>query len=231
MGDRLDRAIQQPAVVGNDQGGAGKAGQPCLQPHRRFQVEVVGRFVQQQQVRVGEQRRCQRDAHAPAAGKLGDGPSLGGFVEAQARQDGGGSGRGGVGGDGNQPVVHLGEAVRVGGFGFRQQRQPFGVALQDGVEQGHRSLRRFLADGGHAGTRGQADIAAVDGDFAGDGAQQGGFSGAVAADQADAPAGVDRQVGTVQQCAAAHADDGAGDDQKGHERGLAPACAVRKHRL
>ena len=137
MRDRFHRAIQQAAVMGDHEGRAGKARQPGLQPHRRFQVEVVGRLVQQQQVRVGEQRRGQRDAHAPAAGKLGDRPSLGGLVEPQAGEDGGGARRGGIGADGDQPVMDLGEAVRVGGLGLGQQGQPFGVALQDGVEQGH----------------------------------------------------------------------------------------------
>ena len=144
VGDRFHRAIEQVAVVRDDQCGAGKAGEPGFQPQRRFQVEVVGRLVEQQQVRVGEQRGCQGDAHAPAAGELADRPRLGGFVEAEAGEDGGGARRGGVGADGDQPVVHLGEAVRVGGFGFGQQGEAFGIALQDGVEQRQRPLRRFL---------------------------------------------------------------------------------------
>ena len=55
------------------------------------------------------------------------------------------------------------------------------------------------------------------GDLAGDGAQQRGFAGAVAADQADAAAGIDREIGPVQQGAATKADDGTGNDEQRHE--------------
>ncbi len=70
MRDGFHRTVQQATVMGNDQRRAGKARQPTFQPHRRFQVEVVGRLVQQQQVGVGEQRRGQGDAHSPATRKL-----------------------------------------------------------------------------------------------------------------------------------------------------------------
>ena len=45
--------------------------QPRLEPQRAFHVEVVGRLVQQKQVRLGEQRRRHGDPHAPSAGELG----------------------------------------------------------------------------------------------------------------------------------------------------------------
>ena len=48
------------------------------------------------------------------------------------------------------------------------------------------------------------------GDLAGDSAQQRGFSGAVASDQTNSPAGIDREVGAIQQDATAHADDSTG---------------------
>ena len=70
--DRLHRAVQQPAVVRDQQHGAGEAGEPGLQPQRGFQVEVVGRFVEQQQVGGGEQRGGEGHAHPPAAGELLD---------------------------------------------------------------------------------------------------------------------------------------------------------------
>ena len=56
--------------------------------------------------------------------------------------------------------------------------------------------------------------------LADDGAQQGGLAGAVAADQADAAALVHREVGAVQDAAAAEADGGAGDDEEGHGGGV-----------
>ena len=75
---------------------------------------------------------------------------------------------------------------------------------------------RLLRDGRDAGAGGEADVAAVQRHLAGDRAQQRGLAGAVAADQADAAARVDREVGAVQDGAATQADGGAGDDEKRH---------------
>ena len=41
-----------------------------LQPERAFEIEIVGRLVEQQQVGLGEQRGGERHAHAPAAGEF-----------------------------------------------------------------------------------------------------------------------------------------------------------------
>ena len=81
-GDRLDRAVQQASVMRDQQHGAGETREPGFQPQRGFQVEVVGRFVEQQQVGGGEQCGGQCDTHAPAAGEFFHRAGLGGFVEA-----------------------------------------------------------------------------------------------------------------------------------------------------
>ena len=60
----------------------------------------------------------------------------------------------------------------------------------------------------------------VEREFAHDRPQEGGFAGAVAPNQADAAAGIHREVGTVEDGAAAEADGGAGDDEKRHGGGL-----------
>ena len=121
------------------------------------------------------------------------------------------------------------QTVRVGGLRLRQQRQPFRIALQHGIEQGHWPLRRFLADSCDARTRRQAHVPTVEGDLTGDSTEQRGFSGPVASHKTDPPAGVDRQVGSVQQRTAAHTNDGAGDDEERHGRGLAPEPSPWKH--
>ena len=143
--DRLHRAVQQAAVVRDQQCGAGEAGEPAFQPERCLQVEVVGRFVEQQQVGVGEQRGRQGHAHAPAAGEFLDRARLGGLVEAQAGEDGGGAGRSCIGADRAQAFVDLGQAVRFGGVRLGEQCEAFGVALQHGVEQGRVAGGGFLA--------------------------------------------------------------------------------------
>jgi hypothetical protein len=213
MRDGLHRAVQQAAIMRHHQRRTRKPRQPAFKPHRGFQIQVVGRFIQQQQVGVGEQRRRQRHAHPPAAREFRDRPRLGCFIETKARQNRGGAGRRRVGADGHQPVMDFRHAMRIGGLGLRQQHQTFGVALQDGFQQRHRPLGGLLPNRGHAGARRQTYVAAVKGELTGNGSQQGGFAGAIAPDQTDPTAGVDRQVGFIQQGAPAHADDGAGDDQ------------------
>ena len=103
-----------------------------------------------------------------------------------------------IGADRAQAFVDLGQPVGFGGVGLGEQGEAFGVALQHGVEQRGVAGRGLLRDGGDAGAGGEADVAAVQRQFAGDGAQQGGLAGAVAPDQADAAARVHGEVGTVQ---------------------------------
>ena len=117
------------------------------------------------------------------------GRCLRGLVEAEAGEDGGGAGGGGIGADRAQALVDLGEAVRVGGVGFGEQGEALGVALQHGVEQAWRRPR--APPGATVAMRARAASRMSppsSGDFAGDGAQQRGLAGAVAADQADAAA-------------------------------------------
>ena len=73
----VHRIVQQLAVVADDQRGVRVFLQPRFEPERAFQVEIVGRLVQQQQVGLGEQRRRQRHAHPPAAGELRHRPRRG----------------------------------------------------------------------------------------------------------------------------------------------------------
>ena len=47
----LYHRIQKGAVVRNDQQGPGVALQPLLQPDRRLQIQMVGRFIQHEQIR------------------------------------------------------------------------------------------------------------------------------------------------------------------------------------
>ena len=66
QGDARHR-IQKLAVVADHDQRAGVALQPAFQPHQRVQVQVVGGFIQQQQIAGGHQRARQLQAHAPAA--------------------------------------------------------------------------------------------------------------------------------------------------------------------
>ena len=84
MQNGIDRVVEKLAVVAHDQRGMGIFLQARFEPQRAFEVEVVGRLVEQEKVRLGEQSRCKRDPHAPAAGKLRHGASKVVVGKAQA---------------------------------------------------------------------------------------------------------------------------------------------------
>ena len=68
--DLVDRGVEQVAVMADDDHGARIVRQMVFEPQRALEIEIVGRLVQQQQIGRGEQRRGERHAHAPAAGKF-----------------------------------------------------------------------------------------------------------------------------------------------------------------
>src|SRR3546814_10752878 len=73
MQDMVDDIVEEVALVTDDDELAGIAAQEAFEPHRRFEVEVVRRLVEQQQVGVGEEQRGERDAHLPPPEKLSSG--------------------------------------------------------------------------------------------------------------------------------------------------------------
>ena len=70
--DPLGDVVQEVAVVGDRDDGARIAAQMLLEPLHALGVEVVGRLVQQQQVRTLQQQPAQRNSAAFAAGQRGD---------------------------------------------------------------------------------------------------------------------------------------------------------------
>ena len=185
-----------------------------LQPERAFEVEIVGRLVEQQQVGLREQRRGERDAHAPAAGKFRAWPLLIGGGEAEAGEDRCRAGRGRVRADIGEPGLDLGDAMRVvRGFRLGQQRGALAMRLQHDLDQAFRPVRRFLRQPADAPARRDLDVALLGGDIAGDDAEQSGLAGAVAADQADARARRNARGGAFQQRASGNADREIVDDE------------------
>ena len=70
--DPLGGVVEEVAVVGDGDHGAGEADEELLQPLDRFGVEVVGRFVEQQHVRFFEQQLGQCHTALFAAGQVAD---------------------------------------------------------------------------------------------------------------------------------------------------------------
>ena len=70
MNDIAAQQIENMAVVADNQQSAAIFFQMIFQPERSLQIQVVGRLIQQQNVRRTKQRRGQCQAHSPAAGKF-----------------------------------------------------------------------------------------------------------------------------------------------------------------
>ncbi len=67
--DAVDDAVEEVAIVRDQQQRARVAAEPVLEPQHRVEVEVVGRLVEQQQVRARHQRLREVEPHPPAAGE------------------------------------------------------------------------------------------------------------------------------------------------------------------
>ena len=76
--------VEEPAVVGDDDGAAGERQQRLLERAQRVDVEVVGRLVEQQQVAAGAQQLGEVEAVALAARELADLLLLVGALEVEA---------------------------------------------------------------------------------------------------------------------------------------------------
>ena len=86
----LDRDVQEIAVVRTQQVRAGIIVKISFEPVPSFEIEVIGRLVEQQQIGTLQQEFREREAHLPAAGEFfGTArPIL--FAEAQAVEHGAG---------------------------------------------------------------------------------------------------------------------------------------------
>ena len=67
--DVPDGAVEKIPVVRDREQRARIIAQPLLEPDHRIQIEVVGGFIEQQQVRAAHERARELQAHAPAAGE------------------------------------------------------------------------------------------------------------------------------------------------------------------
>ena len=88
VGDVRGHAVEEVAVVADDEEGPGPAQQELLQPDEALQVEVVGRLVHEEQVRLLQEQAGERHPHAPAAGELGDGALEVPLTETHTAKDG-----------------------------------------------------------------------------------------------------------------------------------------------
>ena len=194
--------IQKFAIVADDEQRAFVAFEPAFQPDQGVEVQVVGGFVQHEQVARAHERTGQLQPHAPAARKAVDRTLEFVDLEAQSHQQGLGAGGGVVGAGVMQGGVGVGHGLTVAaGFG--------GVHLllcvaQAGVTVDHEGggglvrLGHVLRHLGEAPLARPLEVAAVFVQMALQQRKQAGFAGTVAADQTDVFAGVDGGVRAVE---------------------------------
>ena len=181
-------AREERAVVADDEDRAVIVGEVALEPLDRRQVEVVGRLVEQQHVRLADQRAGERGAPGLAAGQVREQPRP---VKLQARQHG------------IEPVP------------FAVIPQAFrNVALHRRVAGDGRFLRQ-VSDG-RAGL--DEALARIEFYESGERLEQCRFAAPVAADQAGALAACDSDRQCGKKRALAERDGGVleGDDRRRH---------------
>ncbi len=242
--DPLRDVVEEVAVVGHGQDGAGVGRQVALEPLHRLGVEVVGGLVEQQQVGLLQQQLAQRDPAPLATGQVVDEHVTGRtaqrvhrLVESAVEVP-----RSDVVEVGLQ-VAHLGEQRVVVGLGVGQRLgdlvEPVELALGlvDGLLDvllhrlalGQRRLLLQHADGGPGVEDRVAVVGLVE---PGHDLEQGGLAGAVGAHHADLGAVEERQRDVVEHdlVAVGLAHVAQGEDVVSHD-GLSLRAEARASRF
>ena len=203
MDDVIDHRIEEVAVVGNQQQGAGVALEPVLEPEDRIEIQVVGRFIQQQQVGRAHQRLGEVETHAPATGEAADRQRHLLVGKAQSGEQLARAGVGAVAVDVVQFGVQTRQCVAIvcllGGGKLALNAPQLDVAIEHIVHGQAIEGIDLLAHVRDAPVRRQLAIAAVGHQLATQQREEGGFASAIGADQAGLLAGVQGQLGAVQQ--------------------------------
>ncbi len=190
------------------------AREEALEPERAFEVEVVRRLVEEKKVRLVEEERGKRHAHAPAAREVGAGPRLRGGIETEPGENACGARLRRVGADVGEAGVDLGDAVRVAGvLGLGKQLVALAVGGEHRLKQRVRAAGRLLLDAADPGAFRNGDRAGIGGEVAGDRAEERGLPGAVAPDKAGLRSRRERQARALKERASGNAERQVGDLQ------------------
>ena len=161
----IDDRIEELAVVGDDQEGARKAPQPGLEPHDRVEIEVIGRLVEEQEVRRRGERARHGRTHPPAAGQRIQAPRLVARRETESAQDSARERFGGIPVDGLQLRVRRRCRHRIAtALAARQprtDRRDARVSAHDVVDEPRLAGRRILGDRRDRESVRQLDLPAV----------------------------------------------------------------------
>ena len=192
--------VQHAAVVADQYQAAAIEAQVAFEPQRGFEIEVVGRLVEQQQVGLGEQYRRQCHPHPPPAGQLVERPALHRVVEPEPGEDARRPARRRMGVDLDEPRFDLGGAQRRRpGFALGQQAGALAIGGEHRLVRGCGAARRLLSEKPDAVAAGQLDRAVLGLQHPAYQVEQGRFADAVAADQPDFGALGDLRTRPVEQ--------------------------------
>ena len=201
--DALRHGVEKVPVVGDEQQGAGVAGQPLLEPHHGLQIEVVGGLVEQEEIGAAHQRASQVEAHAPAAGEVRHRPLLVAGRKTQPVHQARGAGLGAIAVDGVQPFVQPGHLRAVAGpLGCPKlglQAAQLGIALEHELQRRAWIGRGLLRHLGHNPLGRHLQAARIRLQFATQQPEQAGLAAAVATDDTDPLAGGDLQARPLEQ--------------------------------
>ena len=209
--------VEEGAVVRDQDDRAGEARQQVLQPDDRLQVEVVGRLVEQQHIGRGRQRLRQRHALLQPAGKLVDHP-VGRQLQALERL-----GDTLLPGPAAQRLDAALQRIQIlaGRMRLVALAQRLGLGHADAHRLEHRRARRelrLLRDVMAPQALLELQQPVVRALQPGEDLQQRGLAGAIAADQAEALARLERHRRVVEQRDMPVGETGVLEGEKGHGR-------------
>ena len=168
------------------QEGAAAPDQEGFQPGDGIDIQVVGGFVEEDEVRFAEDGLGQQHAAARAAGER---LKIGGGVEVET-------------------------AERL--VGFQEAAVVVGSGADDVDHAAAQMRRHLLGEAGHVQLGRAGEMSGIRRGFAGEDAQERAFAGAVGAEQTDAIAAFDVQLDVIEQRLAAEAEADTTEGEKGH---------------
>ena len=208
--DAVRHAVEELAVMGDDQQRTGVGQQPAFKPQHGVEVEVVGGFVQQQDVRRAHECLRQRQPYAPAAGESVDGACLVFGREPEAGHErGGATARRPATGDVEVRVSRADTSTITTAFGrchLAFSGAHGGVAIHHEFHGSAAIRRHFLRHAGQHLARGPLHVAGVRMQFTGDQGEQARLAGTVGADDAGAVATEQAEAGVLEEGARAAAE-------------------------
>ena len=184
MKDRVDGGVEEAPVVADQKHRPLVASEVLLEPKGALEVEIVRRFVEQQELGVCEQHRRQRNPHAPSSGKVRAWPLLCLGIEAKACKNFCGPCRCAMRADIREPRLDLRDPHGVGGAGgLCHEARAFDVSFEHCVDQRSWPAGYLLGHAANAPVPGNGDIATVAFDLVADQSKQGCLARSIATDQ------------------------------------------------